>query len=111
MAKKKTSHLEDAYLLQVINAGLPCPEREFLAIPDRKFRFDFFFRDVNLLVEIQGGLFMRRGGHTSGVGVSRDCEKANLAELHGFHQFSFTGTDVKDGTAIEFTCAFFNKKR
>lgn len=35
------SHLEDTMAQQIRLAGLPIPTREFVAIPSRRFRWDF----------------------------------------------------------------------
>ena len=81
-------------------------EREVRAIPSRKFAYDFYinrkhFDDAELLIEIQGGTFMRKGGHNTGVGIQRDCEKSNLATLAGYDILHFTTQDVEDGTALD----------
>lgn len=54
-------------------------------IPKRKFKFDYYHPQSKVTIEIQGGRFMRRGGHNSPAGVKRDCEKTTLATLYGFH--------------------------
>ncbi len=94
------SELEELFAFQVKATGLPEPEREAAVIPGRKFRFDFCFRKARLLIEINGGTFTR-GGHSTGVGIRRDYEKANLAQLAGWRVLSFDGKAVKSGEAVE----------
>src|SRR5690606_23813772 len=71
------------------------PESEFEFFPDRKFRFDFAWPEYLVAVELQGATWVK-SGHTSGRGVQRDCEKANLAVLQGWRVLHFTGDDLKD---------------
>ena len=96
------SHLEDTLLWQIKAAGLPMPEREYRAIKGRKFRFDFAWTEPNhkLLVEVNGGTYTQ-GAHSTGQGIARDYEKANLAVLQGWRVLSFDGKSVKDGTAVD----------
>ena len=95
--KSKGSSLELELERQLLLAGLTFV-RELPPIPGRKFRFDFALK--NLLVEVQGGIF-RLGGHTSGMGVTRDCEKTILAQLEGWRVFPVTGEQIKSGQALK----------
>ncbi len=74
-------------------------EREFKAIPNRRYAFDF--RIGNLLIEIQGGVWMVKGAHNTGKAIQRDCEKGNLATLQGYDLMHFTTDDVECGEALE----------
>ena len=94
------SAIEDLLESQLTDYRLPDLVREYKAIEGRKFKWDFAFLSQRLLVEVQGGVFMRRGGHTSGVGVTRDCEKHNLAMLAGWRDLLVTSQMVKDGRAL-----------
>lgn len=68
---------------------------------DRKFLFDFAWPERKIAVEIQGGIWMgARGGHTSGAGYKRDCEKQALAAVAGWRVIPVTAEDVKDGQAM-----------
>lgn len=80
--------------------GIPF-EREFEAIPGRKFRWDFHVKP-DLLIEVQGGVWnFRKSGHSSGVGITRDAEKSSLAAAHGYRQITATTEQVKSGQAME----------
>ena len=92
----KFSKLEVELARQLTLAGIPFIQ-ELSPIPGRKFRFDFALK--NLLVEVQGGIF-QLGGHTSGMGVTRDCEKSILAQLEGWRVFPVTGEQIKSGQAL-----------
>ena len=58
-------------------------EREYRFAAPRRFRADFALLDSNILVEIEGAIFVK-GRHTSGVGYERDCEKYNIAAAMGY---------------------------
>lgn len=95
------SAIEDLLAFHIRAYGLPEPEREARLVADRKFRWDFLFRAQRIAVEVQGGIWTksRKSGHTTGAGISRDCEKANLAALAGFRTLFFTSSMVRSGEA------------
>ena len=79
--------------------GIPF-EREFAAVPGRKFRWDFHVKP-DLLIEVQGGVWnFKKSGHSSGFGITRDAEKASLAVAHGYRQITATTAQVKSGQAL-----------
>ena len=94
------SNLEDILALHIRAKRMPPPKREWIAVPGRKFRFDFAWPDLMLLVEVQGGIWTK-GGHSTGVGISRDCEKGNLATLLGWRVLHVTSEQIKAGKAIQ----------
>lgn len=93
------SDLERALAFQIRAKGLPKPKTEFLAIPGRKFRFDAAWVPQRLAVEVQGGIW-KKGGHSTGTGITRDCEKNNLAVLAGWRVLHVTGDQIASGEAI-----------
>jgi len=99
-----TSHLEQALAFQFRLAGLPIPIQEYKAIPGRRFRWDFAFLgkpgESVLLIEIQGGIW-KPGGHSSGIGITRDCEKLNLATLAGYRCLAVTKEHIESGQALK----------
>lgn len=95
------SQLENVLAHQIKLAGLPEPLRELRnAVPDRRYRFDFGWPDHHLLLEVQGGAWIR-SGHTSGSGINRDTEKANLAMLEGWRVMCVTSNQIHDGRALQ----------
>lgn len=94
------SALEDTLALHIRAKRLQIPEREYLAIPGRRFRFDFAWPRFRLLVEVQGGTW-GKGAHSSGLGIARDCEKGNLATLAGWRCLTVTTDQIRAGKAIE----------
>ena len=97
-----TSALENLFAMQLDAAGLTGYVREYQAIPGRKFRFDFCFREERLLIEINGGTY-NGGSHGRGVGINRDYEKHNLAVVNNWRVLSFDTKQVKSGEALNVT--------
>jgi hypothetical protein len=54
-----------------------------------------------LAAEVEGGVYSKKGRHTTGVGFTKDCDKYNMATLMGWRVLRFTGEMVSDGTAIQ----------
>ena len=103
------SKLEEEMLRLINEASLPAPVQEYKAIEGRRFRWDFAWPDARILLEVQGGTWMARGGHNSGSGVSRDCEKANLANLDGWNCLAVTRDHIKSGEAIQWVTTALNR--
>lgn len=68
------------------------PEFKFSA--DRDFRFDFFHEPSGVALEVMGGVWMARGGHTTGAGYVKDMEKENLALSLGYRVMKCLPQDV-----------------
>ena len=105
-----TSQLEDLFAFQLDAAGLGGYVREYQAIPGRKFRFDFCFREARLLIEINGGTY-NGGSHGRGVGINRDYEKHNLAVINNWRVLSFDTKQVKSGAALQVTEQLINNHK
>ena len=84
-------------------------KREVKVIPNREFRFDFECYWVNepsvadpILIEVQGGVWLKgKSGHSSGTGITRDCEKLSLAAVHGYRCIVVTPAQIRSGKAIQ----------
>jgi very-short-patch-repair endonuclease len=84
-------------------AGLPLPdELEYRwALPERQFRADGFYRP-NLLIEVDGGLWMRGGGgHSHPMHLEAQHERDNLAVLLGYRCLRFTEKMIASGEAVK----------
>ena len=99
--KDKGSDQEDIFAQQLFAAGFRDFVRNVKFIPGRKFEADFFFPSLKLAIEVDGGLWMARGGHTSGGGAKRDRERDILAYLNGITTLRVATDHVKSGEAIE----------
>lgn len=93
------SDSEDLLLSQIRGSGLPEPILEYRFARPRRWRADFAFIQQMLLVEVEGGTFIR-GRHTRGRGFEQDCEKYNAATLMGYRVFRFTTGMVERGEAL-----------
>jgi len=104
--------LNDLFAAELDAEGIEY-KREYKPIPDRRFAYDFFIgslnREVPLLIELQGGTWMKRAGHNTGKGIQRDCEKLNLATLNEYAVMHFTTDDVMDGIAINMVKKYLEK--
>jgi len=98
--KDKGSDQEDLFAAQLFGAGFKDFLRNVKFIPGRKFEADFFFPSLRLAIEVDGGLWMSRGGHTSGGGAKRDRERDILAYLSGITTLRVATDHVKSGEAI-----------
>lgn len=102
--KPKTKKTEPEQLLskQLYAEGFRGYKRNVQFIPGRKFEADFYFSRLKLVIEVDGGLWMKRGGHTTGAGAKRDRERDMLAYLTGGILTLRVASDhVKSGEAIE----------
>lgn len=84
---------------QLIQAKIAYRE-EFRFEPKRRWKADFLVD--NFLVEIVGGLWMKRGGHSQGQAQLDDMEKFNHAAKLGYRVLQFSPDQVKNGDAIGF---------
>ena len=66
--------------------------REFKFCESRQFRSDFGFPQHKILIEIEGGTWVK-GAHVRGKHYSSDCEKYNLAATLGYYVLRYT-TDM-----------------
>ena len=98
------SQLELLLLNRLERAGLPIGEAQVQGIPGRKFTFDRAWRTQMIAVDVNGGTFARMG-HSTGVGIERDAEKACLAALAGWRYFPVTRKQIESGQAVAWLAA------
>jgi very-short-patch-repair endonuclease len=103
------SKAEDKLFAQIADSGtIPVPERQYKALEKRRFKWDFAWIEQKLLVEIQGGTWVKaQFGHTSGVGYRRDCFKNDLATAVGWNVMQFTTDMVDYKEALQLLQVFF----
>jgi hypothetical protein len=94
------SHLETALLEQILEAGLPEPQRELVFAPPRRWRFDFSWLPQKVACEVEGGVF-NFGRHTRGKGFTEDAIKYSEAAIQGWCVVRVTGEMVKNGHALQ----------
>jgi very-short-patch-repair endonuclease len=93
------SELEDVLAFQIKVLGLLPVEREYRFYPARRWRADFAYPELKILIECEGGTWVR-GAHTRGAHFEKDCEKYNAAAMAGWLVLRFTTDMIKDGRAI-----------
>ncbi len=106
-----------ALLNQIREARLPAPEREHRFSRRRRWRIDLFFAASRVGIEFEGGAFSRlgakrcptckhlpQGGHNTGTGFERNCEKYNEAQIAGILIIRVTAGMIRDGRAIDQLC-------
>ena len=103
-----TSPLEATFLQLILDDGLPEPLTEYRFAQEigRQWRADFAWPDSMLLVEAEGGIWMRTvtgrsKGHAHPKRFIEDCHKYNWATLLGWRVLRFPPCMVADGTAVE----------
>ncbi len=109
--KKPPVDLEGQLMKQILDAGLPEPERQcvFARGLGRRWRFDFSFPRYKLAIEVQGGTFLPGGGgHTRGQGAENDCVKAAVASLMGWQVVAVNTHMVADGRALYLIASFLD---
>jgi very-short-patch-repair endonuclease len=74
------------------------PLREYRFHPTRKWAFDFYFPELKLALEVEGGY---GGRHQRVGGFASDCAKYNAAAKMGILVLRYPTNMVMDGTAIQ----------
>jgi very-short-patch-repair endonuclease len=93
------SEIEDTLAFQFQVYGLS-PLRQYQFHPKRKYRADFALPEKKLIVEVNGGTWMKKSGHNTGIGIQRDYEKSNCAQMMGYTYLQYTRKEVDSGSAI-----------
>lgn len=66
--------------------GGPELQTEFRFHPVRRWRFDYYHEPSKILLDLDGGTFVR-GGHSRGAQMIKDHEKRNTATSMGYKVF------------------------
>jgi hypothetical protein len=82
-AKRSPSRLEARFALLWRAANGPELKKEFLFIPERRWRADFAHIPSRTLIEIEGGIWIQ-GRHNRAEGFLADIEKYFEAALAGW---------------------------
>lgn len=103
---KKTAKAEEQYpdLVEAIEeaTGLKL-EKERLLHPDKpprtkgNFQFDYALPDQMIAIEVEGGIFQAKGGHSSIKGIHRDITKYNAATVKGWRVLRITAKEARSG--------------
>jgi very-short-patch-repair endonuclease len=106
---KQDESANKAFMLQCLLANLPPMLAQWRFTNSkhpnaaaRKWRCDFVFQDYMVMVEIDGGIFIR-GAHGHPTDILRNMRKQNDAMLLGYTVLRFTPAEARNGTAWAFT--------
>ena len=101
MARKASrgSKAADPFPKMCLAAGLPEPRKEFRFHPLRLWRVDYYFPELGLAVEKEGGAFCH-GRHTRGAGFREDLHKYNALTLQGIALLRFLPEEIRSLEAI-----------
>jgi hypothetical protein len=98
---------KDRVVLWCRASRLPEPDLEVQFSEFRKWRADYLWADAKIILEKEGGIFQggtrggsKLGGHSSGLGILRDIEKSNAAQLLGYLYLRATPRDIENGSAL-----------
>jgi very-short-patch-repair endonuclease len=94
------SKLEALLAAQIRGAKLREPVLQLRFAPPRRWRFDFAWESVKIALEVHGGGWVQ-GRHNRPLGMAKDFEKANTAQLMGWVVLHATGDMVEDGRALD----------
>jgi very-short-patch-repair endonuclease len=96
----KNKHLEVKLEKQLADRGITDYLREHRFHPERKWRFDFYFPEAKVAVEVDGGIYgAKPGRHNRGVGMEADNEKLNAAVSMGIVVLRFGPEALKKDEA------------
>lgn len=87
---------------------VPVPEYQFAKSVGRKFRFDAAWPELEIPIglDIQGSI-CKNGGHNTGGGMSKDCEKFCIAATLGWRVMPCTYPQFNGGKVYEWLEAIF----
>jgi very-short-patch-repair endonuclease len=110
---KSQSALEDAFLvrwLHLFGDTLPHPVEQFTEVPPwlehlayrkqtesarcRRWVADYAIVEARLVIEISGGLYATKSGHTTAKGIERDYAKSVIAASGGWLCLHLSGSQV-----------------
>ncbi len=69
---------------------------EYRFSPPRRYRWDFCHLESKVAIEIQGGVWMGKSGHSGGTGLVKDYEKLCLAAASGWRVFLLAESMITD---------------
>lgn len=105
---KGPSEHEAYFRLQLRAHKIDGFEEQYRFLPTRLWKFDFAQPDNKIAVELDGGIWGKKSGHNSGIGILQKMEKMNEAQRLGWRVFSFSGDQVKNGEAIQYLLDILN---
>lgn len=89
------SDLERFFLfaLRAFGPELPIPTTQARLVPGRRYRFDFSWD--GLVVEINGGTWLARSGHSGGAAIDKDYWRLNEVVAEGYRVMMFSSSMLR----------------
>jgi len=97
----KNKQRDMIFLSLLKQENLPIPESEFKFCPNRRFSFDFAYIEQRIALEIEGGIYTHKMGHSSITGILRDIEKYNLAAICGWRVIRILSNELHKKQTFE----------
>jgi len=95
MSRKASTLERDFYSVwRSMFRSQPKPRREFRFHQTRQWRIDFAWPAYRVAVEVDGGIFLKRG-HVGGVQFAADAEKHNAMVMMGWRLLRYTTVDMR----------------
>lgn len=88
----------------------PEPVFEWRVCSTRRWRYDCAWPTHKVALEVQGGVWLKRGGHTGGQAQIDDFEKINTAQILGWVVLQVTPQQVASGELTELLRRAFGGK-
>lgn len=92
---------EERLAKQLVEQGMGGFTRQFQFHEKRRWKSDFAWPDLMLLLEYDGITGCRRSRHTTVKGFTGDCEKLNEAAILGWTVIRVTAPLMRDGTGMD----------
>lgn len=95
--KKKSTHLRniERSLINWCKENSIAIYYEYKFCKNRQWRFDFCLPILKIAIEYEGGIFMKKSGHNTAKGYTKDAEKYNRAILDGWILLRYTAINSK----------------
>lgn len=78
------SGLEKTVKIVLESEGITGFVQDYKFLDGIKYELDFAWPEYKFGIEIQGGQYLKKSGHSNIAGLERDYEKMNLAILNGW---------------------------
>ena len=102
---------ENRLAKEIEERGLQGAQQQFRFHADRNWALDFAFLDVKLGIEIDGGIWLAKGGHNTGKGYLEDRLKEQAALLLGWVIYRVVPEMITSGQAIDTIAVLLEQKR
>lgn len=91
--KQAKEFTQETFFLLLDQVNVPRPTPEHVFHNSRKWRFDYCWIDQMVVLEVEGGIFIR-GRHSRGAGMKEDMDKYNEAAVLGYRIVKVVPTEL-----------------